>query len=339
MGHGRQRRRVLRVNEFRDRAGSGGLSTTLAALPWGSHDPFLGVPPEETPYASCPVTLLPVPYEATVSYVGGTRFGPRGLIHASRYVELYDHELDFEPYEVGVHTLPELQLPGTGPEAALPVLRQAIEGLLDDDKWVVMLGGEHSISAEPILAHADRVAGRLSVLQLDAHADLRAAYEGTEFSHACVMHRVYQHVDVVPVGVRSLTSEERRLMRAHGIPTVFGHEIEKGEWIDRVLEVLGDPVYITFDIDYFDPGYMPSTGTPEPGGGSWYPTLELLERVFQQREVVGCDVVELAPLPGLVAPDVLAAELVYKLVAFYARYGGADSGNESPDMPVNSGGS
>ena len=308
------------MNEFREHAGPPGLPLSLASLPWGGIEPFLGIPAEDAPLASSPVVVLPVPYEATVSYMGGTRFGPRALLHASRFVELYDPVLDAEPWQEGIATLPELVLPGTGPEQALPVLRSAMDALLDEGKFVILLGGEHSVSGDPILAHADRTDGQLSVLQLDAHADLRASYEGTPFSHACVMHRVVDRVGLVPVGIRSLTGDERALMRERKIPTVFGHELGHPGWQDRVLDALGDPVYITVDVDYFDPAVMPSTGTPEPGGGSWYPTLELLERVFRERTVVGCDVVELAPLPGIVAPDVLAAELVYKLAAFWLTH-------------------
>lgn len=296
------------------------MPAALQPFPWAPPTTFLGIPPVETPFATCPVAILPVPYEATVSYMGGTRFGPKAILYASRFVELYDAVLEDEPYRVGIHTLPELVLPGSGPREALAVLRGAYAELLAAGKFVVMLGGEHSISAEPILAHAERSGRTLTVLQLDAHADLRAEYEGTPYSHACVMHRVHERVRVVPVGIRSLTSEEHGLIRARGIPAVYGHEIERGDWVERVLRHLDDPVYITIDVDYFDPSVMPATGTPEPGGGHWYPTLTLLERVFRERTVVGCDVVELAPVPGLVAPDVLAAELVYKLIAFYRRY-------------------
>lgn len=308
------------MNEFRDRGGTDGLPHALAVLPWAPPENFLGLPAGEAPFDSSRVVVLPVPYETTVSYMGGTRFGPRGLLHASRFVELYDHELDAEPFDVGVHTLPQLMLSGAGPEVALEELRRAMNGLLDAGKFVIMLGGEHSISAPPIFAHADRTKERLSVLQLDAHADLRSEYEGTELSHACVMYRVHERAHIVPVGIRALTMEERVLIREKHIPVVFAHELSERGWIDRVVQSLGDTVYITIDVDYFDPALMPSTGTPEPGGGSWYPTLELLERVFREKRVVGCDVVELAPIPGLVAPDFLAAKLVYKLVGFYQRY-------------------
>jgi agmatinase len=287
---------------------------------------FLGLPEADLPsFDAAEVVILPVPYEATVSYMGGTRFGPRRLLEASRYIELYDHELDAEPHTIGVHTMPELLLSGAGPEQALAELRQAFDPLVASDKLVIMLGGEHSISAPPIEAHAARLgARRLSVLQLDAHGDLRPEYEGTPFSHACVMYRVHRTVDLVPVGIRAITADERRLIRERKIPVIFGHELDAaGGWIDRALQALGPDVYITIDIDYFDPSLVPSTGTPEPGGGAWYPTLRLLERVFAERHVVGVDVVELAPIPGIVAPDFLAAKLVYKLVAFYQRARGA----------------
>ena len=269
------------------------------------------------------MVILPVPYEATVSYMGGTRFGPRRILEASRAIELYDHELDAEPYRVGVHTLPELLLRAPGPRPRWASCAQAFDALLADDRFVIMLGGEHSISAPPIEAHAARLSGdgrRLSVLQLDAHGDLRAEYEGTPFSHACVMYRVHQAVDLVPVGIRAITAEERRLIREREIPTIFAHELDPEEqWIERALGSLGPDVYITIDIDFFDPSLVPATGTPEPGGGSWYPTLRLLERVFAERHVVGADVVELAPLPGIVAPDFLTAKLIYKLVAYHQR--------------------
>lgn len=305
------------MNEFRD-AGGAGLPAPLAALPWAPAETFLGIPTEGTAFDRCPVVILPVPYETTVSYMGGTRFGPRGLIHASRFVELYDHELEAEPYTVGVHTLPELLLSGAGPEEALAELRRAMDMLIDAGKFTIVLGGEHSISAAPIQAHAARRPG-LSVLQLDAHADLRAEYEGTPFSHACVMYRVHRDVRIVPVGIRSITSQEHDLMRERDIPVVWGHEVGTAGWAERVLEALGDEVYITIDVDYFDPSLVPSTGTPEPGGGTWYPTLALLERVFAEKTVVGCDIVELAPIAGLVAPDFLVAKLAYKLVGFYQR--------------------
>jgi len=263
------------------------------------------------------VVILPVPYEATVSYVPGTKFGPRAIIDASRYIELYDHEFDTDPYTQGIFTLPELVLDSSGPEHALGQLRSVMDELLATGKFVIMLGGEHSLASPPILAHVAGAKEKLSVLQLDAHADLRVEYGGTPFSHACVMHRVHDQVNLVPVGIRSLTSDEMALVREENIPMIFSHELTDSNLTDRVLDLLGDEVYLTFDIDFFDPALMPATGTPEPGGGTWQPTIDLLRRVFEEKHVVGCDVVELSPLPGIVAPDFLAAKLVHKLIGLH----------------------
>jgi agmatinase len=305
------------MNEFRNAVT--GVPPSLHRFPWGAPFTFLGLPPEYSDFDHARVVLLPVPYEATVSWVSGTKHGPRAMLEASHYIELYDHELDCEPYEIGVHTLPELLLPDSGPEQAQQVLRDVVDTLLVTEKFVVLVGGEHALSAPPILAHADRLGDRrLSVLQLDAHSDLRTEYGGTPYSHASVMYRVHERVDLVPVGIRSLTREERALLRAKSIPVIFSHELDRNDWIDRAVDALGPDVYITCDVDYFDTGLMPATGTPEPGGGPWHGTLRLLERVFRERHVVGCDVVELAPIPGLVAPNFVAAKLVYKLIGFHA---------------------
>ena len=270
------------------------------------------------------VVVMPVPYEATVSYQGGTRGGPAAIIDASRFIELYDQELDAEPADVGIVTLPALHLTGAGPEAAVRELRDAYDSVLDEagDRLVIMLGGEHSITSAPVLAHAERARARgerLSVLQLDAHSDLRAEYEGSPYSHASVMARCVDDVDIVAIGIRALTSEERRLIRDRdSITTIFAEEMwETDAWIDRAVDALGDTVYITFDVDYFDPSIVPATGTPEPGGAGWYPTLKLLRRVFAERKVVGVDVVELAPMPGNAAPDFTVAKLVYKMIGYW----------------------
>ena len=215
-----------------------------------------------------------------------------------------------------------------GPEAAVAQLREAYGALLDEGpgKFVIALGGEHSISSAPILAWADRLATqgkRLSVLQFDAHTDLRPEYEGSRYSHAAVMYQTHQAVNIVAVGIRALTREEMELARgADRIHLFLADDIHDGAaWMDRVLEHLGPDVYITFDIDAFDPSLMPATGTPEPGGLQWYPVLKLLRRVFRERTVHAADVVELAPIPGLHAPDFLAAKLVYKMIGYLTRAG------------------
>jgi len=284
---------------------------------------FLGLPPEQSDPATAAVRILPVPYEATVSYLGGTKNGPQAVIDASRAVELYDIEQDAEFQDIGVATLPEVALTGAGPAAAMRELRRAYAKAATPGTFVIMLGGEHSISSPPILEHAARLKRarrKLSVLQLDAHGDLRDEWEGTPWSHACVMRRVADEVNLVQVGIRAIAPEERVLMRARkkSITTIFAETMDGNEdWIERAVRALGKDVYITIDVDYFDPALVPATGTPEPGGGAWYPTLRLLRRVFEERNVVGADVVELAPQPGNAAPDFLVAKLVYKLVGYH----------------------
>ncbi len=284
---------------------------------------FLGLDPEDCDPRRAAVLVLPAPYEATVSWGAGTRRGPQAIIDASGTVELYDHEAGDEPYRVGVATADPVPLSVAGPEKALKDLRRAYAAELKPGRFVILLGGEHSVSTAPILEHAARLrkAGRrLSVLQLDAHGDLRQSWEGSPWSHACAMRRVVDQVDLVQVGIRAIAVEERAVMRRYGVTTVFAHEMQDGDgWIDRAVKALGRDVYVTIDIDYFDPSLVPSTGTPEPGGGTWYPTLKLLERVFRTRHVVAADLVEHAPIPGFVAPDFLAAKLVYKLIGYHAR--------------------
>ena len=265
---------------------------------------FLGLPPEDSALESSGVVVLPVPYEATTSYLGGARNGPQAILDASRAIELYDH---------------------AGPEAAMEQLRRAYAPLASTGKFVVMLGGEHSVSVGPIREWAARLRRkrrRLSVLQLDAHGDLREEWEGTPYSHACAMRRVVDQVRLVQVGIRAIAAEERAVMRKHRVTTVFAEELDRSEkWMSRAVAGLGPDVYLTVDVDFFDPSLVPSTGTPEPGGGSWYAALRLIERVFRTRNVVAADVVELAPIPGLAAPDFLVAKLVYKLIGFHRAQG------------------
>jgi len=300
----------------------------LKGAGWELPHNFLGLDEEASDFVRARVVILPVPYEATTSYGGGARNGPAAIIEASRYVELYDQELDAEPYEAGVATLPALELTSAGPERALAELREAYERLLAaaPDKLVIVLGGEHSITSAPVLAWADRLeaAGRrLTVLQIDAHTDLRPEYEGTPYSHASVMHRVHERVDIVAVGIRALTREERELVRSSDhIHVFFADDIHEGHgWIDDVIAKLGDDVYITFDVDGLDPSLVPATGTPEPGGLGWYQALALLRRVFAERNVVGCDVVELAPIPGQPSSDFVVAKLVYKMIGYAVQRG------------------
>jgi agmatinase len=301
---------------------------------WELPHNFLGLDEGASAFESAGVVILPVPYEATTSFGGGTGAGPAAILEASRYIELYDQELDGEPSGIGIATLPALSLTGAGPQEALRELRQAYDALLEagPGKLVIALGGEHSISSAPILAWADRLQAegrRLSVLQVDAHTDLRPEYEGSPYSHASIMARVQDRVEIVAVGIRAITSEEMKVVRkSDNIHVFLADDIHTGDgWINDVLSRLGDDVYITFDVDGFDPSLVPSTGTPEPGGLQWYPVLKLLRRVFTERKVCGIDVVELAPIPGLAAPDFLVAKLIYKMIGYHSERTGAGSGS------------
>lgn len=300
------------------------IPASLKDLPWELPRNFLGLEGDAGTWDQAGVVIVPVPYEATVSYQGGTKLGPAAILEASRYIELYDQELDAEPgTEIGVATLPALHLSSAGPETAVAELREACDAVFEaaGDRLTILLGGEHSISSAPVTAAAARLpeGRRLTVLQFDAHGDLRMEYEGSPFSHASVMARCIDCADLVQVGIRAITTEERQLIRdrAGNITTLFADEMWDNEaWIDRAMEAIGDDVFITFDVDYFDPSIMPATGTPEPGGLTWYPTMKLLRRVFTERNVVGADVVELAPIGGNAAPDFVAAKLVYKMVGY-----------------------
>lgn len=306
-----------------------GLPAGLEDLNWELPHTFLGLDEAAADFANASAVILPVPYESTTSYGGGTRVGPHAIVHASRYIELYDQEFDCEAGALlGIHTLPALELTRSGATPAMKELQEAYARVAEacGDRFLMMLGGEHSVSSPAILAQAERHRERLSVLQLDAHADLRPQYEGTPNSHASAMARVLDRADVVAVGIRAVSAEEMEVHRAApGSTLIWADEMwEDDRWMDRALEALGPKVYLTFDVDYFDPKYVPSTGTPEPGGGDWYRTLKFLRRVYREREVIAADVVELAPTPGLHAPDFLVAKLVYKLISyrFQERLGG-----------------
>ena len=319
----------------------------LQKLEWELPHNFLGLDEEASNFERAKVVILPVPYESTTSYGGGTRQGPGAIIEASRYIELYDQELDTEPYEVGICTLPSLELSGAGPEHAVHELRRAYDSVREAarGKFIIALGGEHSISSAPVLSWVDAYAAArpplpefgdvttktgeqvdsadvptrpLTVLQFDAHTDLRVEYEGSPYSHAAVMHRVIDRVNLVSVGIRALTRDERELCRRNSnIHLFLADDIHTGEaWMDDVMARLAGDIYISFDVDCFDPSLVPSTGTPEPGGLQWYPVLKLLRRVFRERNVIAADVVELAPSPGLHAPDFLVAKLVYKMIGY-----------------------
>ncbi len=282
---------------------------------------FLGDEAAQPDYAAASVAVLPVPYEETVSWGGGTSRGPEMILRASPYLEFYDEQMDHEPWRSGIWTDRPLAVEGLRPEQAVERIAARFGELLDDGKWVVMLGGEHSITPGGVRAAAERFEG-LHLVQFDAHADLRQSYHGSKWNHACAMARcVDQVASLRAVGIRSYTIEESRWMK-RGIPghrIVHSWEMSDPDWEQRILDGLDDrPVYVTFDLDYFDPSFLPATGTPEPGGGSWFPTLAFLERLFDRGNVVACDVVELAPSPELHHADFSAARLVHKMIGMHS---------------------
>jgi len=280
---------------------------------------FGGMKQDEDAYRSARTVVLPVPLERTTSYVAGTRNGPREILLASAQVELWDEETSTSAAKSSMYTLPEMELPFGTMEGALDVIRRVAGEVLDAGKLLIALGGEHSVTIPLVEAVAARHPG-LSVLQIDAHADMRDAYMGNRLSHASVMRRVVEHARCTQVGIRSLSEEEARAVPS--LQTTIFYDVQMREdagWTDRVVASLGDPVYVTIDCDGFDPAIMPAVGTPEPGGLRWYEALALLRKVFAARRVVACDLVELSPLPGIVAPNVLCARLVYKLLTYWAE--------------------
>lgn len=278
--------------------------------------PFGGALPVVAGYDEAAAVVLPVPFERTTTYVPGTRNGPRELLLASSQVELWDEEVGVDVHPRGLHTLPELDLTSETLDGAMDVLRDVAGRILDDGKFLATIGGEHSITPPLVAAAAARHAG-LSVLQIDAHADLRDSYHGERNSHACAMRRALEHAPCVQVAVRNLSTAEVEALP--GLATTIFYDWSMRDepgWIDRVVEALSDTVYLTIDLDGLDPALMPAVGTPEPGGLGWRETTTLLRRLFERRRVVACDVVELCPVPGLVSPNFVAARLLYKLLTY-----------------------
>ncbi|HOJ04937.1 MAG TPA: agmatinase [Bacteroidota bacterium] len=282
---------------------------------------FLGIEDQHSRLDSSAIAILQAPYEATVSYGKGTAQGPSALIEASHYVEFWDEMYQRELcFEKGIATLEALDFGAATGRAMLDQLQEAVKTLLDMDKFVVTLGGEHSISTAPIAAHLERYPG-MSVLQIDAHSDLRESYEGTPYSHASIMARVLEFMDparIVQVGIRAQCREEFETIRERGINTFFAWQIRQGvfgqSWKERVLDALGDEVYITFDVDGLDPSVLGATGTPEPGGLLWDETMQLLAMIGKRKRIVGFDVVELAPDEVNPYSAFVAAKLTYKLL-------------------------
>lgn len=281
----------------------------------GEKGKFLGLPDFFSKKETSAIRILPVAFDQTTTYKKGSDKGPAAIIEASRNLELYDIETESEVYKKGIFTAPQVEEKKS--EKMLESTYNQVLHSLHENKFVVTLGGEHSISFAPIRAHAEFFEN-ITILQMDAHADLYPSYENNPYSHASVISRVNELKGVekiLSVGVRSLSSEELPFLNREHV--FFAHQIYKDKnWIQKVLEKLEGKVYVTFDLDVFDSSLMPSTGTPEPGGLFWNEVMDLLRQVSKKVEIVGFDVVELSPEKSNIAPDFLAAKLVYKLLSY-----------------------
>ncbi len=283
---------------------------------------FLGLLPETAAYETAQVLVLPIPLEATVSYGSGTAVAPQAIITASQQVELYDREFDREvALEVGIHTLPPLALPQDVAEA-IQIIRRATAVAAHSGKLVVGLGGEHTVSYGFGLGLLDALGNPLTVVQLDAHSDLRHSYEGSPYSHACVARRLFETSgisQILQLGIRSVCPEEVALVRAHPdrLRVWYAEEVHAGHWREGLCaRVQGQRVYLTIDVDGLDTAVIPATGTPEPDGLSWRQTLDIIRTVAQHAHIVALDCVELAPIPGLHHADYATARLVYKALTY-----------------------
>lgn len=287
---------------------------------------FLAIEEEYSNYNDSRIVILPVPYEQTTSYGKGTAKGPKAILHASHYVEFFDEELNrefcFEEGK-GICALHPVEFENKKGRKALDLIYDIVKKLIDDKKFVITLGGEHSISTAPIRAHFDSY-NNLSILHFDAHSDLREEYEGSIYSHASFAARVAEFTtSITQVGIRAQCKEEFNFLKENKINTFYAFEIRNEkygkDWQSKVTDSLKENVYITFDVDYFDPSVMPSTGTPEPNGFFWDETMKLLRILGEKKNVVGFDVVELAPRKDFPYPDFLTAKLIYKMLNYFIK--------------------
>lgn len=284
---------------------------------------YAGISDEFAQLEKSKIILIPVPYDGTSTWGKGADKGPEAFLEASENMELYDIETDSEVYKQGIH-LTEPITEKSSPEAMVNEVHNITKDFIKRNKFVTLFGGEHSISIGSIRAF-NECFDNLTVLQIDAHADLRESYEGTKYNHACAVYEASQTTNLVQVGIRSMDVIEKTVMDEE--KTFFAHDMVADEyWSDKVIEAMTDNVFITLDLDAFDPSIMPSTGTPEPGGLLWYETLEFLKQVFEDKNVVGFDIVELCPNKNDKSSDFLAAKLYYKMLSY--KFAGQDIDQE-----------
>jgi agmatinase len=281
---------------------------------------FLAIPEADlTAYANSKYVIQQVPYEHTSSYLEGSAKGPAAIVSASHFVEFYDEELDQETYKLcGIATLPEMNFDGKVDAEAVAHIEQETSRLIADGKYVVSLGAEHTVTNGFVQAHAKKFPN-LTVLQIDAHSDLRMEYHGNPYSHASVMARIHeQGIPLVQLGIRAQCKEESDLIKSSDkIHTFYAHDIRRtSDWKERALSHLSEHVYLTIDADGFDPSIMPAVGTAEPNGLFWSETLDFLAEVFKERQVVGFDIVECAPMEGSILSEFTLAKLTYRLIGY-----------------------
>ena len=277
---------------------------------------FGGLPERYSNLKDSRIVIVPVPYDQTSTWIKGSDKGPAAIIEASANMELYDIETDSEVYLQGIFTDKPVTAVSS-PEAMVESVRKRVWEHIRSGKWTVVVGGEHSVSIGSVRAYAELNPG-MTVLQLDAHSDLRDEYNGSKYNHACVMARIREICPILQVGIRSMDSSEKGLLDRSRV--FFAEDIQKrSNWIDEAVEKLSEKIYVTIDLDVFDSSMMPSTGTPEPGGLLWYEVMGFLKAVAEKKHIVGFDVVELCPDERNKAPDFLAAKLIYKLLSYRFR--------------------
>lgn len=273
---------------------------------------YAGIPKEFADRSTATFAIVPCPYDGTSTWLKGADKGPDAMLNASENMELYDIPTRSEVYRKGIWLSPPV-LEATSPEAMVGAIHSTVKELVDEGKFVITIGGEHSISIGCIRAFRERYKD-LTVLQIDAHADLRPEYMGSKCNHACALFEASQNCNLIQVGIRSMDAGEEDHMDRDKV--FFAHDIqERATWQDEVLDLLTDNVYITIDLDGFDPSIVPATGTPEPGGLSWYQVISLIEKVMSRSNVQGADIMELCPMPGQQASEFLAAKLLYRLLS------------------------
>lgn len=273
---------------------------------------------EYTSFEDALFAVLPVPYDLTSTYQAGSRKGPAAIVEASSNMELYDEELRKETYRSGIYTLEPLEIDARSPRHMIDRVRNETAQILKSGKIPVILGGEHSISLGVVEAMKEQYPN-ISVLHFDAHADMRDSYQGTPYSHACVARRISELCPVVQAGIRSMSSEEALFIERTNREIINPAELNSPDSVERICGKLTKDIYITVDLDVLDPSVMPATGTPEPGGVLWKDLIRLICEVSRNGMIRGFDVVELCPIPGLIAPDFTAAKLVYRIMGYIDR--------------------